>query len=171
MWTETMNPARKLLHWLPELDFALFRHGYMDHGRDYAWRVQDCLGSNPGEHEIIFTHCVQADCETRVLDEIWLKSWDDVFLDFNNWKRAGEPEGYVWGTNWSNAYPGLIIVEDSPTAAAWSRRIGKPFFEVTLETDRIFLRLVFHDVRHRKLSDSTGTISAVTIPQRNDPMF
>jgi hypothetical protein len=159
-----MNPARKLLEWLPELDFALFGHGFQKHGRDYVWHIQDCLGGNPGEHEIVFTHCVQADCQTRVQDTVWPKSWDDVFLNYEMWKGAGEPEGYVWGTNWSNAYPGLTIVENSDMAIGWTKRIGKPFYEITLETDRFFIRLIFHDIRYRKLSESTETISAVTIP-------
>jgi hypothetical protein len=115
-----MHPARKLLDWLPELDFALLWHGYHKHGRDYLLYIQDCLGANPGELEIVFTHCVQADCHTRVLDKVWPNSLDDVFLDFEKWKAAGEPEGYVWGTNWSNAYPGLTIVENSAIAAMWT---------------------------------------------------
>jgi hypothetical protein len=159
-----MHPARNLLGWLPELDFALLAHGFQAHGRDYLWHIQDCLGADPGEHEIVFTHCVQVDCHTRVLDKVWLESWDDVFVDYERWEAAGKPEGYVWGTNWSNAYPGLTIVEDSAIAATWTEHIGKPFYEVTLETDRFFIRLVFHEIRYRKLSESTATISAVTIP-------
>jgi hypothetical protein len=159
-----MHPAHQLLHWLPPLDFALLGHGFQQHGRDYRWHIQDCLGADPGEHEIVFTHCVQADYQTRVLDDVWLSSWDDVFVDFEKWKVAGNPVGYVWGTNWSLAYPGLSIIENSEIAAAWTERIGKQFYEVTLETDRIFIRLIFHNIRNRKLSSSTGTISAITIP-------
>jgi hypothetical protein len=159
-----MHPAHKLLDWLPEFDFALLGHGFRAYGRDYCWHIQDCLGADPGEHEIVFTHCVQADCQTRVRDDVWPSSWDDTFVDYEGWQAAGEREGYVWGTNWSNAYPGLTIVEDSALAAHWTERIGKPFYEITLATDRFFIRLVFHDIRHRKISTSTGTISAVTIP-------
>jgi hypothetical protein len=159
-----MHPAHKLLGWLPKLDFALFGHGFLEHGRDYRWHIQDCLGAVPGEHEIVFTHCVQADCRTRVGDSTWRESWDDGFLDYETWQAAGEPEGYVWGTNWSIAYPGLNIVEDSVIAATWTERIGKPFYEVNLETDRFFILLVFHDIQYRKLSESTATISSVTIP-------
>jgi hypothetical protein len=159
-----MHPGRKLLDWLPALDFALLGHGFQVHGRDYQWHIQDCLGANPGEHEIVFTHCVQADSQTRVLDKVWLTSWDDVFLDYQKWEAEGEPDGYVWGTNWSHAYPGLTIVENSAIAATWSERIGKPFYEITLETDRFFIRLIFHDIRYRKLSESTETIAAITIP-------
>jgi hypothetical protein len=49
-----------------------------------------------------------------------------------------EPDGYVWGTNWSVAYPGLRAVPDSAQAAEWSRRLGKQMFEATLATDRFF---------------------------------
>jgi hypothetical protein len=159
-----MHPVRKLLEWLPEMDFALFGHGFLRHGRDYFWHIQVCMGADPGEHEIVFTHCVQAACETRVGDRIWPNSWDDVFLDYQRWESDGNPDGYVWGTNWSNAYPGISIVEDSAAAATWTHRIGKPFHEVNLETDRFLIRLIFHGIRHRKISESTATISAAIIP-------
>lgn len=159
-----MHPARKLLDWLPEVDFAILSHGFQRHGRDYAFIVQDCLGGSPGEHEVVFTHCVRVDYQTRVHESLWNKSWDDLFLDHEVWKANGEPEGFVWGTNWSNAYPGLKIVEDSSIATEWSERIGKAFHEVTIETERFFIRVIFHDVRHRKLSDDVRVISAVTIP-------
>jgi hypothetical protein len=77
-----MHPARKLLDWLPELDFALLRHGFQAHGRDYLWHIQDCLGTDPGEHEIVFTHCVQADCQTRVRDDVWLEAVSEPWRHF-----------------------------------------------------------------------------------------
>jgi hypothetical protein len=164
MWSKAMHPAHERLSWLSKVDFALFWHGFEQHGRDYRWHIQDCLGTSPGEHEILFTHCVQVGYQTRVSDQVWSRSWDDVLLDYEKWEAAGQPEGYLWGSNWSLAYPGLAVVEDSEIAAAWTKRIGKPFYEITLETDRLFLRLIFHDIRHRKLSDSTQTVSSVLIP-------
>jgi len=159
-----MHPARRLLDWLPEVDFALLAHGFLSHGRDYYWHVQDCLGSDPGVHEIVFSHCVQADCQTRVRDDVWPGSWDDVFTNYELWESSGEPNGYVWGSNWSLAYPGMTLVEGSTLAASWSGRIGRPFHEVVLETDRFLIRLIFHDVHHRKHSASIQTISEVIIP-------
>jgi hypothetical protein len=76
----------------------------------------------------------------------------------------GRADGYVWGSNWSLAYPGVTLVEDSTLAESWSGRIGRPFHEITLETDRFLIRLIFHNVHHRKLSGSTQTISGVIIP-------
>ncbi len=58
----------------------------------------------------------------------------------------------------------MTLVEDSTLAKSWSERIGRQFHELTLETDRFLIRLIFHDIRHRKLSESTRTISDVTIP-------
>jgi hypothetical protein len=159
-----MHPMTKLLDWLPELDFAVLSHGLAKHGRDYIWIIQDCIGSAPGTYEVTFTHCVKFDYETRVRDDVWPDSWTDEFTDYQNWQKAGEPDGYVWGTNWSNAYPGIVVVHDSTTAKHWSKRLGKDMFEGTLETDRFHLRLVFHSVITRKLSDDVSTISKVHIP-------
>lgn len=159
-----MHPVDELLQWLSDLDFAVLVHGLAEHGRDYVFVVQDMLGGDPGTHELTFTHCVKADYETRVLDHVWPESWAEEFTDYATWKAAGEPDGYVWGTNWSNAYPGLAAVPESADAALWNARLGRPMHEMTLETDRFFLRLVFHSIRTRRLSDDIETISQVHIP-------
>jgi hypothetical protein len=158
------HPIKPLLEWLPGYDFTILSHGFLPHGRDYALLIEDYIGHDPGRHELIFTHCVALDYETRVAEDIWFRSWLDDFTDYARWKAAGEPDGFVWGTNWSVAYPGLSIIEDSPLAEKWSKRVGHPFFEVTLETDRFFLRIVFHDLRHSKISDGTSTISKTIFP-------
>ena len=159
-----MNPAEKILEWLPGYDFAVFEHGFAGHGRDYFIVIQDTIGAAPGTYRLTFTHCVQADYETRVVDKVWPKSWTDEFLDYDAWLKAGEPAGYVWGTKWSNAYPGLKVEEKSVAAAEWKKKIGKDFFHISLETDRFFLRLIYHDIYSEKLSDSTEVISKTIIP-------
>ena len=159
-----MNPLDELLKWLPEVDFAVLEHRFALHGRDYSVFIEDCLSSNPGQHEIVFTHCVRADCETRVMDNVWPNSWSDEFTDYERWSGAKEPDGYVWGTNWSLAYPGIRAVRDSVEAAEWSRRLGKQMYEATLETDRFFLRLIFHSLHSRKTSEKCETISRAIIP-------
>jgi len=158
------HPFDKMLKWLPELDFAVLAHGWAKHGRDYIIVVENSLGGDPGQHEITLTHCVRVEYETRVRDEVFQRSWSDEFTDYKRWQDAGEPDGYVWGTNWSNAYPGLVIVRNSEVADEWSARLNKAMHEITLETDRFFMRLVFHSVQSRKLNDCTATISKVMIP-------
>ena len=156
-----MHPLDELFKWLPEVDFAVLEHRFARYGRDYVLIIEDCLGSNTGQHEIVFTHCVKVEYETRVRDDVWLKSWSDEFTDYERWTGAGKPDGYVWGTKWSVAFPGLRAVPESAQAAEWSRRLSKQMFETTLETDRFFLRLIFHSLRSRKTSEKCDTISQV----------
>lgn len=153
-----------LLAWLHPVDFAVLDHGWAKHGRDYLVVVQDMLGPDSGTHELTFTHCVRLDYETRVRDDVWPNSWSEVFLDYQRWADAGEPDGYVWGTNWSNAYPGLESADESQAADEWADRLGKDMSEATLETDRFHLRLIFHSVTWRKIAEDIDTISQVHIP-------
>ncbi len=159
-----MHPLHDILRWFPAMDFAVLAHGFAPHGRDYFVHVQDCLGRDPGEHRFEFTHIVHLNYETRVLDAVWPSSWEDVFLDYEEWQRSGEPGGYVWGTNWSNAYSGIEVVEPSELADSWARRLGKTFYEVTLETDRFHIRMIFHSIRHKKISGDTKVIASVIVP-------
>jgi hypothetical protein len=159
-----MHPLDELLKWLPATDFAVLEHHFARHGRDYVIFVEDCVGSDKGQHEIAFTHCVRLDYETRVRDDVWPKSWGDEFTDYQKWLDAKEPGGYVWGANCSFAYPGIQAFHKSALASEWSRRLGKEIFEVTLETDLFFLRLIFHSIHWRKISDKTDTVSQVIVP-------
>ena len=93
-----------------------------------------------------FTHCVMAQVTTTLSDDLLRKSWDDVFTDFETWTQAGKPEGFVWGSGFSEAYPGLTYIDDSAAAREWSTRLKQPMHEVTLETNCQLFRFVFHDV-------------------------
>lgn len=145
--------------WLPEFDFALLSHGMANHGRDYVMTVQA-----GGSYELTLTHVVEVHMETRVRDDVWPPSWGDAFIDYAAWQAAGEPEGYVWGTNWSLAYPGLDAPADEPKAAEWSQRLGKPMFYMAVETDRLRLSLIFHDVRWVRVSDENSMLDKMLIP-------
>jgi hypothetical protein len=80
------------------------------------------------------------------------------------WEAAGTPRGYVWGTNWSLAYPGIDTPDDDATAAGWSKRLGKPMYAMAVETDRFRLSIIFHSPRATKLSDDDSTVRQVLIP-------
>jgi hypothetical protein len=159
-----VHPLDELFKWFPKVDFAVLEHRFAMHGRDYILIVENCLGSNKGQFEIVFTHCVKVEYETRVRDDVWPRSWDDEFTDYQRWASAGEPAGYVWGTNWSDAYPGLQAISKSAEAAEWSKRLGKQMFESVLETDRFLLRLIFHSLRSQKTSERCDTISQFIHP-------
>ena len=166
MTSPTPHPLHRLFQdWLPECDFGVLHHGFSGHGRDYVLEIElGAVATAPGRYELLFTHVTALTYETRVGDDVWPISWDDSFIDHETWIKAGEPEGYVWGTNWSLAYPGISAIQDSPIAETWAKRIGKPFFEASLETDRFLLSLVFHDLRTKKTSEISDTVDQVVIP-------
>ena len=138
-------------------------HGFLAHGRDYRFVIQDSLCTNPGTYELIFTHVVDLNYETRVGDKVWSDSWGDEFTDYAKWMQCGEPEGYVFGTDWSLAYPGITILGSSPDAQDWSERLQRSMHSVKIETDRFSITLVFSEARHRKLSDQTGVVRQAVI--------
>ena len=142
----------------------MLAHEWAKHGRDYLMIVEDCLGTDPGQHEITFTRCVRLDYETRVSADVFQRSWTDEFTDYKSWQESGEPDGYVWGTNWSDANPGVTVVADSDLARQWAKRLNHEMYEVIVETDRFFMRIIFHSAKGRKLNDSTATISQTITP-------
>jgi hypothetical protein len=54
-----------------------------------------------------FTHCPDVVAASTVGPDVWRRSWDDVFTDYEAWELAGAPDGYVWGVWWADAYPGM----------------------------------------------------------------
>lgn len=89
-----------------------------------------------------------------------------MFTDYVTWEKSGEPDGYVWGTNWSLAYPGIGAHEPSTKAADWTKRLQHPMYEAKLITDRFRIELVFHDLRIERIDGRTDLISKVIIPMK-----
>jgi hypothetical protein len=159
------NPLRDLFNGaLSEYDFGVLEHGFAPHGRDYKFVIQDSLCSDPGTYELVFTHVVDLKYKTRVGDTVLQTSWTDEFTDYAKWQASGEPEGYVFGTDWSLAYPGITVPASSPEAQGWSERLQHPMYSAIVETDRFSISLVFSSVRHRKVSDQTEVVRRVVIP-------
>jgi hypothetical protein len=165
-----VNDAIQTLDEFPIFDVAVLQHGFAPHGRDYLLVTEtNWTEGRAGQYEYRFTHIVAQLLETRVRGDVWRRSWDEVFTDYGEWERAGHPDGYVWGTCWSLAYPGQTVTATSSRAKEWSRRVGHPMVEVSIETDRFLLTLVFHEVDVKKLNDQRGLIDRVTIPLRPWP--
>lgn len=139
-------------------------HGFSAHGRDYEFVLENAFATPPGTYRLTFTHVVELNYMTAVSDDTWRASWSDVFIEYRAWETAGEPNGYVFGTNWSLAYPGFEAIDDDPTASAWSARLGQPMHMATIETDRFKIELMYHDVRLERVNDDASTVSQVLIP-------
>lgn len=159
-----MHPLNNLLEWFPDCDFGVMDHGFLPHGRDYSFLVETSMGGAPGQYQLQFTHVVETSYLTAVGDDLWGKSWGEEFVEYQAWLDAGEPDGYVWGTDWSLAWPGIRAVEPSYRAERWSDRLGRKMYEVEIKTDRFSLSLVFHALRFAKVSDDTSTVSRAIIP-------
>src|SRR5438045_16455 len=97
----------------PLFDVAILQHGFAAFMRDYDVIVEASGEVMPGRYRYRFTHCPVANVTTTVKDEVWRESWDDSFVDYNNWLAADEPPGFVWGVCWSMAYPGLTYQDQS----------------------------------------------------------
>lgn len=151
------------------LDVGILHHGFAPHMRDYDIVFEALWGKvewadSKGTYRLRFTHCPEATTSTAVADAAWNQAWSDVFIDYAHWEAAGEPEGFVWGVCWSNAYPGLTYLEASPRARAWSERLGQPMHEVSISTEAFQLRLVFHDFTVAKLNDEVHVLDKVMFP-------
>jgi hypothetical protein len=160
-----MNPLFSLFEQgLPALDIGVMEHGLAKHGRDYVFILEDCISHRPGTYRLTFTHIVEMTYETALSPSGWLKSWSDDFIDYKRWEDAGEPEGYVFGTDWSLAYPGWTALTDDAAAASWTEKLGRPVHAASLETDRFKLKLVFSDARLEQLSENAPTVRRVIFP-------
>ncbi|MBF6570930.1 MAG: hypothetical protein IVW54_18860 [Candidatus Binataceae bacterium] len=133
----------------PFFDSNIIKHGFAPFLRDY-----DVIAEiNERQFLYRFSHCVWVAASTAVRDDVWRKSWADVYTDYSAWERAGHPEGYVWGVCYSLAYPGATYIENSILAREWAERLGKPMHEVLIETNGHNLSLVYHDLSVRELKD------------------
>ena len=160
-----MHPLEALFDaGLPEMDVGVMHHGFADHGRDYILILEVSLSHQPGTYRLTFTHVVDLCIQTAVSPDIWQRSWSDDFTDYSRWEAAGEPDGYVFGTNWSMAYPGFRAISDSPSADEWARRLTQPMFAASLATDRFELSLIFHEARLERINGDTAVVSQVIFP-------
>ena len=160
-----MNPLSRLLQeHLPAIDVGVMAHGFAAHGRDYVLMLENSFGPAPGTYRLTFTHVVEYNFTTAVGDDVWQRSWTDDFIDYGRWEAAGEPDGYVFGNNWSLAYPGFEAIDDDASAASWSTRLQRTMYASAIETDRFNIKLIFHDVHMDRVNDDASTVSKVIIP-------
>ena len=182
----TTQRIERFLTGHPLFDQAVVEHGFTRHLRDYDVMVDRIASAPKGaldaatdRHSYVearyryrFTHCVTMTVETKVTDETWRVSWDDHFTDLDAWKRAGEPEGFVFGVCWADAYPGGQLVEDSALAHDWSQRLGQLMHEAVIETSAYTLRLVFHNLRVTRMAvgdAATNTLKHLAVEETVEP--
>ncbi len=133
-------------------DSWVLGHGPTEYVRDYDLVVAtpaakpDGSGSYiAGHYRVRFSHSPIQRCETVLEAETWRSAWRDPFTNFDSWRAAGEPAGFVWAQG-ADAYPGPSLIEGSDLAKEWGERLGHDMFELKLETNAYTLWLLFHDL-------------------------
>ena len=160
-----MHPLSRLLDdLLPEMDVGVVSHGFAPHGRDYVLLIQNSFPVRPGTYRVTFTHAVEVAVSTALDDNAWQHSWSDDFIDYERWKAVGTPDGYVFGVNWSLAYPGFEAIKDDPSALSWSEKLKRDMYAATVETDLFKLKLIFHDAHIDRVSDDASIVAQVITP-------
>lgn len=146
-------------------DVAIIRHGFTDYVRDYQFYIEaDWIDDLAGSYTLTFTHCYELTYKTLVTDDSLKESWDDLYTDFKTWEKNNEPEGIVWGTNWSLAYPGFEEIVNSEKAQNWSKRLDKKMKEVRLQANSFEISLIYENWRLEKINPDASTIKQVLLP-------
>jgi hypothetical protein len=164
-----MTLRERFDHYAGFLDVGILRHGFAAHMRDYDVLFEALWGrekwaDQKGTYLLRFTHCPEVVLTTAVSPATWKQSWSDDFIEYDRWLAAGEPKGFVWGVNWSTAYPGLSYVDASARAQEWADRLGQSMHEVRIETEAFRLGIVFHDFTVTKINDKVSVLDKVMFP-------
>lgn len=148
-----MTVVQDLLQREDFFDAAIMKHGFTDYMRDYEIIVGARDGPpNTDIHRYQFVGTVEAHYATAVRPEFFAASLPDEFvLSGPDYPDKPDPDGFIWGVRYSNAYPGLEYVPDSELAKRWSNALGIPMHEIVLETEAFRLQLVFAEVRYEFL--------------------
>ncbi len=140
-------------------DVAVLRHGFTNYIRDYQFEIEtNWIGNLAGRYVLTFKHCYDLTYRILVEDDVIKKSWNDIFTNFEVWKKNNEPDGFVWGINWSLAYPGFEQIKNSDKAKNWSNRLGKKMHEVKLETNSFQINLIFETWTLKKVNDDDSIL-------------
>ena len=129
-------------------DNEILSHGFTAYARDYELVVETYPGR--GCIHYLFKYSVAADIGTSLSPEAWAASLDPRLLDSEASTVAGNLEGHAWYVR-AQAVTSLRIVQPSPRAEEWSGQLGLEFHEVTIETNRQVISLVFSELEVSRL--------------------
>ena len=149
-------------------DGAILKHGFVDYMRDYELITTDITGKYL--HKYQFVGCVEAIYRTELSPEAFAQSISDKYVFSGpDYPNKAEPDGFIWGVRYSNAYPGLIYIENSHLAQKWVEKMKRPMHEVKIETEAFHLTLIFADIRHEFLG-SEEAVGKEIFPYKNLPI-
>jgi hypothetical protein len=149
------------------LDSAILSHGFTPYKRDYFFHIET-VWREPlaGQYLVLFRHCYDFSYTITAQPEIVVEAWDDLFTDWEKYKQASEPRGYVWGTNHIGAYPGFKKMDHSVKADEWTRKLHRPMNELEVLGEIFKMNLVYFDWTIKKLNENTSLINQIIFPMQ-----
>lgn len=153
------HPVKVLLrNGLPEIDFSVTRHGFVEGGRDYVFVLEDASGRHAEAFELTLIDVEGLTC-AALLGAAPLSR--DLAEDAVAFEGVLAEAGETSAAGWSFAYPGVAIPAEA--GPAW-RRLGRPLHAVAIQTDRVMISMVFSEARLRPLTPGTVEVTEVFIP-------
>ena len=147
------------------IDVAILTHGFVPYKRDYFFHIETMWKDNfAGQYIILFKHCYWMTYETIANEETLKQSWDDCFINFEDYLKNNEPEGYVWGTNWANAYPGFSVLQNSENATKWTKKLEKQMKELEVVSEIFKVNLIYNNWTIEKVNEKTNLITQAFFP-------
>jgi hypothetical protein len=152
-----MLRVQELLERESFFDAAILRHGFTDYMRDYELIVMGRNGSpHTDVHRYLFVGCAEVVCQTAINPKSFASSLSDEFVFAGpDYPEKDDPEGFVWGVRYANAYPGLSYRLGGERSAYWTAHLRRKMHEVFIETEAYSLLLVFADLRYAYLGTET----------------
>lgn len=159
----SQEDLRSLMREFDLFDGALLFHAYKRYMRDYELIVEVHVGpAEQGTYSYLFKYCVEVNISTSLSGARYRNSLDERLIDYETGKDL---DGFVWGVNWSQLYPGWEIITPSKKASEWTERIGIDFHEVSIQSNSFNITLIFSELVVTKLSDAiSGSINSMFIP-------
>lgn len=160
-----MITVKELLKRESFFDAAIVRHGFTDYIRDYEIIVAARNGPpNTDVHKYQFIGCVEAHYQTK-LNGLFAQSLSDEFVYSGpDYPDKENPDGFIWGVRFADAYPGMEYLETGERAGYWSGLMGRKMHEITVETNAYLLRLVFADVRYSFVGNESEVLLSKDMP-------
>ena len=135
---------------------VIVRHGFTNYFRDYDILVRS-HGNRIFDHlyRYQFVGCVEVRYELAMPPDIFRASLPDIFTQWLPEDDYPHP-GYIWGTRFTEVFPGVTYMDTGERAAFWTAHLGRPMHEVLIGTVPFTLHLVFADFRVADLGPDDG---------------
>jgi hypothetical protein len=136
-------------------DVLILHHHFLDHNRDYEFFIE----MFSGRYSLVFCHTYQLEYKVTLESDTMLKSVDNKCLDHKACIADKDFDGYIWGSNYVNAYPGFSVNNKSKKAELWSAKLGIKMHEILLETEVYAIKFFANDYQLVKKNNKSKLIN------------